>query len=110
MDVEAKNRLRADLYRIAAETKRFDPPYIPGRYLQDLANSYPAELVYKYVLAKEPTDGFVRLWQERRLDLAVENIAWKHKRLFPPRVAKVAADRLTARVRRQDAATRVTEA
>src|SRR5215208_1428048 len=96
MDLDAKNRLRADLYRIAEETKRFDPPYIPGRYLQDLANSDPAELVYKYVLAKDPTDGFVRLWQEQRLDLAVENVAWKHRHLFPPSVGKSAADRLAA--------------
>jgi hypothetical protein len=91
-----KERLRADLYKIADETKRFDPPYIPGRYLQDLANSDPAELVYKYVLAKDPTEGFVRLWQERRLDLAVENVAWRHRHLFPPSVGKAASVKLAA--------------
>jgi hypothetical protein len=91
-----KERLRDDLYKIAEETKQFDPPYIPGRYLQDLANSDPAELVYKYVRAKDPTDGFVRLWQEKRLDLAVENVAWKHRHLFPPSVGRAAAARLAA--------------
>ena len=91
-----KKRLMADLLHIADETRQFKPPYIPSRYLQDLANSDPAELVYKYVLAKDPTDGFVRLWQERRLDLAVENVAWKHRQLFPPKVGRAAAERLAS--------------
>jgi hypothetical protein len=86
----------ADLLHIAEETKQFKPPYIPGRYLQDLANSDPAELVYKYVLAKDATDGFARLWSEGRLDLTVENIAWTHRRLFPPKVGEAAAQRLAA--------------
>jgi hypothetical protein len=93
---EDKKRLMADLLHIAEETRQFKPPYIPSRYLQDLANSDPAELVYKYVMAKDPTDGFERLWSERRLDLAVENIAWKHRRLFPPRVGQAAAARLAS--------------
>src|SRR4051812_1129559 len=84
----------ADLLHIADETRTFKPPYIPSRYLQDLANSDPGELVYKYVMAKDPTDGFQRLWTERRLDLAVENVAWKHRRLFPPSVGTAAATRL----------------
>jgi hypothetical protein len=85
----------ADLLHIAEETRRFNPPYIPGRYLQDLANSDPAELVEKYVLAKSPTTGFERLWTEQRLDLTVENVAWKHRRLFPPSVGSAAAARLS---------------
>jgi hypothetical protein len=81
---------------IAEETRQFKPPYIPSRYLQDLTNSDPAELVLKYVMAKEPTDGFQRLWLERRLDLTVENIAWQFRDLFPPSVGKTAAERLRA--------------
>jgi len=91
---EDKKRLMTDLHQIAVETKQFKPPYIPSRYLQDLANSDSAELVYKYVMAKNPTDGFERLWRERRLDLAVENVAWKHRNLFPPSVGRAAAARL----------------
>jgi hypothetical protein len=53
MKPEDKKRLMADLLRIAEETRQFKPPYIPSRYLQDLANSDPAELVYKYVMAKD---------------------------------------------------------
>jgi hypothetical protein len=38
------------------------------------------------VLAKEMTDGFERLWREGRLDLTVENLAWRHRSMFPPRL------------------------
>jgi hypothetical protein len=96
MKPEDKKRLMADLLHIAEETRTFKPPYIPSRYLEDLANSDPAELVLRYVLAKNPTDGFERLWREQRLDLSVENVAWKHRHAFPPRVAKAATERLAA--------------
>lgn len=96
MKPEDKKRLMAELLHIAVETRKFKPPYIPARYVEDLANSDPAELVLRYVLAKDPTDGFERLWSERRLDLSVENIAWKHRHAFPPTVAKAAAVRLDA--------------
>jgi hypothetical protein len=91
---DEKKRLMADLLHIAEETRQFKPPYIPSRYLQDLASSDPAELVYKYVMAKAPTDGFERLWREGRLDLTVENVAWKHCRVFPPAVGRAAQERL----------------
>ena len=94
MTPDDKKRLMADLLHIADETRRFKPPYIPSRYLQDLANSDSAELVEKYVLAKSPTSGFERLWREQRLDLTVENVAWKHHRLFPSAVGRAAEDRL----------------
>src|SRR3954463_8539342 len=94
MTKEDKKRLFAELKHIADETRLFKPPYIPSRYLQDLANSDPAELIYKYVMAKKPTDGFVRLWEEKRLDLTVENIAWKNRHLFPESVGKAAKKRL----------------
>jgi hypothetical protein len=89
-------RLVADLVDIAEQTRQFKPPYIPSRYLQDLANSDPRELVERYVLAKNPTSGFERLWREGRLDLAVENIAWKHRHIFRPEVGQAAAGRLAA--------------
>lgn len=94
MTKDEKKLLFAQLKQIADETTLFDPPYIPGRYLADLANSDPAELIYKYVMAKNPTDGFVRLWEEKRLDLAVENVAWKNRHLFPPSVGAAAKKRL----------------
>jgi hypothetical protein len=96
VDADAKRALMSDLLDIAEQTRQFKPPYIPTRYLQDLANSDPAELVYKYVLAKDATAGFERLWREGRLDLTVENVAWRHRHLFPPTVGRAAADRLAA--------------
>ncbi|HVD40632.1 MAG TPA: hypothetical protein VNC16_06475 [Solirubrobacterales bacterium] len=96
MAVSAENKkiLMADLLRIGEETKEFD--YIPARYLQDVANSDPAELVLRYVLAKDMTDGFERLWREERLDLTVENLAWKRRRMFPEKVGRKAKERLEA--------------
>lgn len=91
---ENKQKLFAELVHIAEETREFD--YIPSRYIQDVANSDPAELVLRYVLAKEMTDGFERLWREERLDLAVENLAWKNRSMFPPKVAREARVRLAA--------------
>jgi hypothetical protein len=100
---EDKRRLMRDLIHIAEETRQFKPPYIPSRYLQDLANSNPGELVERYVLAKNPTDGFHRLWQEQRLDLTVENVAWKHRRLFRGRSrASRSRPACAGRLRRQD--------
>ena len=96
MDAETKKQLRADLLHIAEETREFNPPYIPSYYLQDVANSEPAELVYKYVLAKDMTDGYERLWREGRLDLTVENVAWRYRRRFEPSVGRAAKARLEA--------------
>jgi hypothetical protein len=87
VDTETKKQLLADLLHIAEETRQFDPPYIPSRYVQDVANSDPAELVYKYVQ---------RLWEEGRLDLAVENVAWRYRQRFPPAVGKAARIRFEA--------------
>jgi hypothetical protein len=96
MKLAQKKQLMAELLHIAEETRDFTPPYIPHRYLEDLANSDPAELILRYTLAKDITDGFERLWREKRLDLAVENIAWRFRILFPPRVGKAARERLAA--------------
>ena len=45
-------------------------------------------------MAKNATDGFQRLWLEKRLDLSVENVAWRHRHLFPPEIGVTAAQRL----------------
>ncbi|MGH3429468.1 MAG: hypothetical protein ACRDQZ_18190 [Mycobacteriales bacterium] len=94
MDAEAKKQLRADLLHIADETRNFDPPYIPSYFLQDVANSDPEALVLKYVLAKDMTDGYERLWREERLDLTVENVALRYRKHFPPKVGRAARFRL----------------
>ena len=69
-----------DLKEIGEKTREFN--YIPQRYLEDLANSDPAELCWRYVFNREQQDGFTRLWQEGRLDLSVENVVWRRRSLF----------------------------
>lgn len=92
MTKDERAALLADLRRIGQEAKTFK--YIPSRFLQDLAVSDPTELVARYVMAPQPSDGFKRLWEEHRLDLSVENVAWKNRHLFTQEVVDVAAKRL----------------
>ena len=94
MTKDERAALFSELRRIADETREFN--YIPARFLQDLATSDPGELIARYVLAPRPSAGFERLWQEGRLDVAVENVAWKYRHLFPPAVGEAAAKRLKA--------------
>ena len=94
MPEDDKMKLFADLARIGKETRDFD--YIPGRFLQDLASSDPVELATRYVLAPKPTAGFIRLWEEGRLDLTVENVAWRHRHLFTASVGEAAKKRLAS--------------
>lgn len=61
-----------------------------------MANSDPKALILRYVLAKDMTTGFHRLWEEKRLDLTVENVAWLNRAMFPPRVGLAASERLAA--------------
>jgi hypothetical protein len=89
-----KAELFRELGRIGEQTRAFN--YIPGRFLQDLASSDPGELVTRYVLATRPSAGFERLWQEGRLDLAVESVAWRYRHLFPAEVGMAAQRRLAA--------------
>jgi hypothetical protein len=91
-----RNRLFGALRKIAEETRHFDPPYIPGRFLQDLAISDPTELVARDVLKPNPSEGFERFWREGRLDLSVENVAWRFRWLFPQEVSRAARERLRA--------------
>jgi len=86
--------LFSELRRIGDETREFN--YIPARFLQDLATCEPGDLIVRYVLAPRPSAGFERLWQERRLDAAVENVAWKYRHLFPREIGEAAAARLKA--------------
>lgn len=68
------------LARTGRETGKFD--YIPARFLEDLTNSDPAELCWRYVFNREQQDGFTRLWSERRLDLSVDNVVWTKRAVF----------------------------
>lgn len=90
---DRRKALHADLLRIGRECRDFG--YNPARFLQDVANSPdPIELVYRYVTGL-PTDGFERLHAERRLDLSVENAAWRFRDLFTRDVVDMATNRLS---------------
>lgn len=94
MTKQERSTLFAELKRIGEETRKFK--YIPGRFLQDLANcDDPAELITRYVLAPHPSEGFARLTLEGRLDLSVENVAWRYRHLFPADVGAAAEKRLS---------------
>lgn len=91
MGPERKKALHAELKRILKECYAIG--YTAGYFRNDLANSDPAELCMRYTL-NPPTDGFMRLLQEDRLDLAVENAVWKFRQDFPREVVSKARDRL----------------
>jgi len=91
MDAENKKRLRGELLRIAEEAREFG--YYPARFIADLDQSEPDELIIRYVRGPL-TEGFTRLYTEGRLDLAVETIAVRNASLFPPEVVAAAASRL----------------
>ena len=91
MSDHERAKLKRALLHIAEETRTFG--YLPSRFLQDVARSDPAELVERYV--RSPiTEGFTKLYLAKRLDLAVENFAWKFRHLFPPDVVEEARRRL----------------
>jgi hypothetical protein len=50
--------------------------------LEDLANSDPSELCWRYVFNREQQDGLTPLWEEARLELSVENVVWRRQALF----------------------------
>ena len=92
MTADEKRKLRVELGQIAEATRLFN--YNPSRFLLDLAQSEPDELISRYVLAKDPSDGFTRLYIAKRLDLTVENVAWKNRSMLPEHVVEAARRRL----------------
>jgi hypothetical protein len=93
VDQATKASLYKELLRVGRECLTFG--YSPGRFFADLANSEPDDLCVRYTLGP-PTEGFVRLTDESRLDLAVENVVWRFREHFPAEVAEAARRRLDA--------------
>ena len=91
MGPDKKIELHRELKRILKEC--YEIGYTAGYFRNDLANSDPAELCVRYTL-NTPTDGFLRLKAERRLDLAVENVVWTFRKDFPPEAVRQAPTRL----------------
>ena len=91
MGPEAKANVHAGLKRVLRECT--DIGYNAAYFRNDLANSDPAELCVRYTM-NPPTDGYMRLCELNRLDLAVENVVWMFRADFPPEVVKHARQRL----------------
>ena len=91
VDQQAKAQLYAELRRVLKECATFG--YHPSYFRNDLANSDPEELWIRYT-TNPPTEGYMRLVQERRLDLAVENVVWHFREHFSPEIVKRARQRL----------------
>jgi hypothetical protein len=91
MGPERKKELYGELVRVLKECQSFG--YFPSYFRNDLANSDPAELCMRYTL-NPPTEGFLRLQTEGRLDLAVENVVWQFRDSFPRDVTQKARTRL----------------
>lgn len=91
MSPEKEREVHDELMRVLAECYAIG--YRAGYFRNDLANSNPAELCMRYTL-NPPTEGLLRLQEEDRLDLAVENVVWKFRADFPREVVRKARDRL----------------
>lgn len=91
MGPQAKAQIHEELKRVLRECLTFG--YNAGYFRNDLANSEPDELCVRYTM-NPPTEGYMRLVEEDRLDLAVENVVWKFRTEFDPAIVKKARQRL----------------
>ena len=68
-----EGRFQQEMLRIYYEAKRFD--YYPNYFLRMVVDRGGLSAA-KYLLGGDKlSDGFVRLWEEQRLDLSVEALA-----------------------------------
>lgn len=70
--------------------------YRPTRFLQMLSEKGGVETALSLVAKAEVTEGFVRLWENDRIDLSVEALVLKddYRELFDDDIRKVCANRL----------------
>ncbi len=70
--------------------------YRPTRFLQMLSEKGGVETALSLVAKSEATEGFIRLWENRRLDLSVEALVLKddYRELFDDDIRKACSGRL----------------
>jgi len=70
--------------------------YRPTRFLQMLSEKGGVPTVISLVTKPGSTEGFIRLWENQRLDLSVEALILKndYKELFDDAIRQICADRL----------------
>lgn len=72
--------------------------YNATRFLQMVANDGGLKTAQKLLATATPSDGFVELWENRRLDLSMENLVLnpKYRSLFSQQEIETAKERLNA--------------
>ena len=72
--------------------------YNATRFLQMVANDGGLRTAQKLLDTATPSDGFVELWKNRRLDLSMENLVLnpKYRPLFSQQEIETAKERLNA--------------
>ncbi len=73
MNVE--NQFHEAMIRITAESKEFG--YYPSYFIQMVAERGGLSAAKQLLSSSNPASGFVRLWEEQRLDLSVEALVIK---------------------------------
>lgn len=95
MDKQSNERFTAFLREKAAEAKR-ELKYDPRQFLSMLGAEGGYSAVTKLVGGKNPSDGFVKLWESGRLDLSVEALVLETEwiRFFDEQLLKEAERKL----------------
>ena len=72
--------------------------YNANRFLQMVVNDGGLRTAQKLLDTDNPSDGFVELWKNRRLDLSMENLVLnpKYRSLFSQQEIETAKERLNA--------------
>ncbi len=72
--------------------------YNAARFLQMVANDGGLRTAQKLLDTANPSDGFMELWKNRRLDLSMENLVLnpKYRPLFSQQEIETAKERLNA--------------
>ena len=68
-----EDRFQQEMLRICEEAKEFD--YYPNYFLRMVVDRGGLSTAKHLLSGDKLSDGFVRLWEEQRLDLSVEALA-----------------------------------
>ncbi len=95
--MKVEGRFQQEMLRIYEEAKEFD--YYPTYFLRMVVDRGGLSAAKQLLSGNKLSDGFVRLWEEQRLDLSVEALA-----LRDPWIVLFTQEELTEAQRRLDGA------
>ncbi|WP_051289863.1 HNH endonuclease [Paenibacillus massiliensis] len=89
-----EQKLFEDMKSIYSEAKKIG--YTPTRFMEMLANEGGLKVAKNLINSKQPSDGFNKLWELKRLDLTVEALILKsdYRKLFTENELDIVKDRL----------------